>query len=353
MSSLSSFYSCPLEALSDYNLYQSQVRQDIQSKVYKKQTFKVHLFWKDYFWLIKKKYIWPIKIQRFQVMWVEFPDDIKLIHSELDYVKKKYWNKFWNICFQFGLNNTIIRFFNNEKKTEWFEEWIKNMRLELREQIYKEFWLRTAFRENMPESNIVYELDKTNEEILAWFNDWARQKVRKWISHWVEFWVANFNEHSAFYNKWCEVSRLKWFTPIKRREFEALMKYFSENNNWKLFVTKKDWEIIAWSVCALDEKTLIYLYGFSERWNNAYWWQQFLKYNAFCRARDHWYERCDMMWWAPTWFTNHPLAWVSAFKESLGWEKIEQRWSYDLVLNPILYKCFDFYTSLRHKKHSE
>ena len=58
-----------------------------------------------------------------------------------------------------------------------------------------------------------------------------------------------------------------------------------------------------------------------------------------------------MMWWSPTWFPDHPLTGVSAFKESLWWEKIEQRWSYDLVLNKWLYKCFDFYTSARRKKH--
>ena len=351
MTSLSSFYSYPLEPISDYNLYQSQVRQDIQSKIYRKPTFKVHLFGQDYFWLIKKKKIGPFSIQWFQVMGVFLPDDIELIHKELDYVKKKYSNKFWNICFQLWIHNTMVRFFNNIKKPEWFDEEVKNMRLDLREKVCKEFWLKVAFRENMPESNIVYELDKSNEEILAWFNDWARQKVRKWISHGVQFEVATPEEHSVFYKKWCEVSQLKWFTPITRRQFEALMRYFKENNNWDLFVTKYEWEIIAWSVCAFDWKTMIYLYGFSERWKNAYGWQQFLKYNAFCRARDNGYARCDMMWWAPTWFPDHPLAWVSAFKESLWWEKIEQWGSYDLVLNKWLYKCFDLYTSARHKKH--
>ena len=113
----------------------------------------------------------------------------------------------------------------------------------------------------------------------------------------------------------------------------------------------------------MNEKLLheVYVHLTEELWyictdflkdeKNAYWWQQFLKYNAFCRARDNGYVRCDMMWWAPTWFPDHPLAWVSAFKESLWWEKIEQWGSYDLVLNPRLYKCFDIYTSARHKKH--
>ena len=76
-------------------------------------------------------------------MWVFLPDDLELIHSELDYIKKKYWNKPWNICFQLWINNTMIRFFNNTKKAEWFEEEVKNMRLDLREKVCKEFWLQT------------------------------------------------------------------------------------------------------------------------------------------------------------------------------------------------------------------
>jgi hypothetical protein len=52
-------------------------------------------------------------------MWVFLPDDLELIHKELDYVKKRYGNKMWNICFQLWINNTMIRFFNNIKKPEW------------------------------------------------------------------------------------------------------------------------------------------------------------------------------------------------------------------------------------------
>ena len=79
-------------------------------------------------------------------MWIFLPDDIELIHKELDYIKKKYGSKTWNICFQLWINNTMIRFFNNIKKPEWFEEEVKNMRLDLREKVCKEFWLKVAFR---------------------------------------------------------------------------------------------------------------------------------------------------------------------------------------------------------------
>jgi lipid II:glycine glycyltransferase (peptidoglycan interpeptide bridge formation enzyme) len=54
-----------------------------------------------------------------------------------------------------------------------------------------------------------------------------------------------------------------------------------------------------------------------------------------------------MMGGAPTGFPEHPLAGVSAFKESLGGSKIELYGNFDLVLNPFLYKVFRRYTNSR------
>ncbi|MDR0607922.1 MAG: hypothetical protein LBG52_06360 [Candidatus Peribacteria bacterium] len=40
-----------------YNLYQTQLRKDIQSKVYHKEHFTIKLFGQEYFGLIKRKKI--------------------------------------------------------------------------------------------------------------------------------------------------------------------------------------------------------------------------------------------------------------------------------------------------------
>jgi lipid II:glycine glycyltransferase (peptidoglycan interpeptide bridge formation enzyme) len=56
-----------------------------------------------------------------------------------------------------------------------------------------------------------------------------------------------------------------------------------------------------------------------------------------------------MMGGAPTGFPEHPLTGVSAFKESLGWSKIELYGNFDLVLHTWLYSFFKRYTEFRGK----
>jgi uncharacterized protein YcgL (UPF0745 family) len=72
-----------------YNLYQSQLRKDIQTIVYEKPSFTVKLFGKDYFAIRKTKNFGPIKADRIQIMGVELPTDREYVTTELKRVKKE------------------------------------------------------------------------------------------------------------------------------------------------------------------------------------------------------------------------------------------------------------------------
>jgi hypothetical protein len=72
-----------------YNLYQSQLRKDIQTVVYEKPSFTVRLFGKDYFAIRKPKKFGPIKADRIQIMGVELPTDRDYVLGELKRVKKE------------------------------------------------------------------------------------------------------------------------------------------------------------------------------------------------------------------------------------------------------------------------
>ncbi|HPK28183.1 MAG TPA: hypothetical protein PKX34_03140, partial [Candidatus Absconditabacterales bacterium] len=73
-----------------YNLYQSNLRKDIQTKIYNKPHFTINLFGKDYFGLVKEKNIGPFKTKWLQIMGVEFPTDKDYIKSELKKLAQKY-----------------------------------------------------------------------------------------------------------------------------------------------------------------------------------------------------------------------------------------------------------------------
>ncbi|MDR3168407.1 MAG: GNAT family N-acetyltransferase [Candidatus Peribacteria bacterium] len=194
---------------------------------------------------------------------------------------------------------------------------IRQMRLNIRTKITSEYDLQLSFRENMPQSNIIYFIDKSDENLLEEMNSGAKQKVKHGFNKNVEFQKATPEHYEEFYQKWATVAGFKGFAPITKQQFYDLMDYLEKNDRGHIFITLHEGKIIAGSILLLDNNHLIYLYGFAERGKNNYGGQQYLKFRAFGRAREHGYDYCDMMGGAPTGFPEHPLTGVSAFKESL------------------------------------
>jgi lipid II:glycine glycyltransferase (peptidoglycan interpeptide bridge formation enzyme) len=282
-------------------------------------------------------------------MGIELPSDEDFVRSELARIKKQYGKKRGNISFQFGFINEIISFENCGMRESEFVGDIKQMRLNIREKITKEYGLQLSFRENMPQSNIIYFIDKSDEALMEEMNSGAKQKVKHGFSKNVDFQIATPDQYEEFYQKRSKVAGFKGFAPITKQQFYQLMEYLEQKQCGHIFITLYQGQIIAGSICLLDDNHLIYLYGFAERGKNSYGGQQYLKFKAFGRAREHGYDYCDMMGGAPTGFDDHPLTGVSKFKESLGGSKIELYGSFDLVLHKGRYTLFNWYTHLRTK----
>jgi len=343
-----------------YNLYQSQIRKDIQTKIYEKPYFTIQLFGKEHFGLIKEKKVWPFTTKWLQIMGVEFPTikatwelDQKYINSEIKRLKLYYTNKKnkdskWVIFVQLCLLNEITSFENRSKRSPEFKTEIKEKRLKLRKNITDNYWLQVAFRENMPQANIIYDITKEDEVLMKEMNSGCKERVKKAIKKWIQFRIASPDQYDLFYQKWIELSWTKWFNIIPKTQYDKLIRYVTQNWCWNLFTSHIDWDLIAGSICIYDEYRIIYLYWFSNRKYSNIWWHHYLKFKIFWYAREQWMTYVDMLWWAPTWFPKHSLTWVSKFKESLWWTKIEQYWSYDLIINNILYKIFKLYFKRKH-----
>ena len=172
---------------------------------------------------------------------------------------------------------------------------IKQMRLNIREKITSTYDLQLAFRENMPQSNIIYFIDKSDEGLLAEMNSGAKQKVGHGFKKKVDFQMATKDQYEEFYQKRSRVAGTKGFAPVTKQQFYDLMDYLEESGCGHIFVTLHQGDIIAGSICLLDDNHLVYLYGFAERGKNSYGGQQYLKFRAFQRSREHGYDYCDMM----------------------------------------------------------
>lgn len=333
-----------------YNLYQSQLRQDIQWKVYRKDHFMIKIFWKEYFGLKKSKKVGPFILKWYQVMWVTLPDDEKLVKQEIERIREEYSQDRTNMSFQLGLNNEIISFENISHRSKEFTEDMRQMRLNVREHMTNTFGLKLTVRENMPQCDIIYDISKSDEQLLAEMNSWAKERIKKWMNKWVIFERVDPENYEQFYSYRKEIAGEKWFNVMIYEDFKNLAKYIRENNKGDLFMTRIDDHVLAGSVCLFDDYHIIYYHGFANRdkklrniGGHAY-----LKFEIMRWARENGFTYVDMMWGAPTGFPDHPLAGVTKFKESLGGMKIEQYGSYDIVLNPLVYKIFERYTNLRH-----
>jgi len=320
-----------------YNIYQSSRRKDIQYTVYAKSSKIIRLFDTDYIATIKEKKIWFFAVRRIQIMWVQLPKDEAYIKKELTRIRTVLQQEFGTVFLQLGIINEITSFENVSHRSGEFNDAIKQQRLDRQKQLLDSYGLQVSFRENMPQSNIIYDVTKTDEELIAEMNSGCKERIKKAIKKDLNFRLARPDEYDIFYQKRCDLGGQKWFNPITKKNYLDLIAYMQKNNAWSLFVAEKDSEIVAGSICVYDADRITYLYGFADRKYSNIWWHHFLKFKIFSRAREQWIKICDMMGWSPTWFPDHPLTWVSTFKESLGGTKIEVFGSYDMVLQPLLY----------------
>ncbi len=326
------------------SLYQSKLRKDIQHEVYRKPMFTVELFGKEYFWSIKEKKIWPFNLSRYQIMGVTLPDDQVYVQKELAKLKKSFKKK-W-IFLQLGIVNAIVYFDNSIKRCPEFDQDMHDFRVWLQKVLNQNYDLKTAFRENMPNADIVYDVMKSDEELLKDMDESCRKRVKKAIAWGMEFRIVEKYFYPEFFEKRQLTAGAKGFNTISQAQYDRLLEYI-EKGHGMLIWAYLDGRMIAGTICLFTDKMIYCPYGFYDRTYNKIWVQHFLKFKLFTRARENGYRTVDTGGGAPTGFPKHPLASVSAFKESLGGTKTELFGSYDIVFNKFLYWVFKLRYKLR------
>lgn len=169
------------------------------------------------------------------------------------------------------------------------------MRLNLQDFLCTTYGLKVAFRENMPNSDIIIDLSKTDEQLLNEMNSGSRQRIRKAMSKQIEFGMASPDQYPLFYKKRVETSGVKGFNVIPYTQFERLIRYITQNACGNLFVTSIGQELVSGSICLYDKKYIIYMYGFTNRKFGNVGSHHYLKYKMFSRARDNGFIFCDLM----------------------------------------------------------
>ncbi len=119
--------------------------------------------------------------------------------EEIQHIKHSFKNKWNNAFFQLGLVNEMISFDNVSHRSEEFKADMKQMRLNLQKFIGETYGVKTAFRENMPQSDIIIDLSKTDEQLLSEMNSGCKQRIKKATGKGLEFHVASPDQYDSFY----------------------------------------------------------------------------------------------------------------------------------------------------------
>lgn len=334
-----------------YNFYQSDIWRKVNKDVYKKPVFNIDFLWKKYFWTEKQSKKFWISLKWYQITWIELWEwwDGR-INDVKDYVENlardfKTW--FWDIFFQLWFIDILQKFHPKKIRDEEFVNWLISQRKEKEKIIKEKLKLVPSFRENMPMATIIYDLTKSEKELWDDMSKSSRSHINKAQNRWLQFSLAKEGDWEKFYDIWYQTSHDKWFNIIDKQTFWSLKEFMLWNNWWDLFLVKKDWIIISWSVCFFADGNIIYMYWATNRDFGNVWWHHFLKYEMFKWGSVNWFKSADLLWVAPTWYANHHLDWVTNFKQSLWWTKIEFLWNFDYILNNKLYETFRFIKRLK------
>ncbi len=161
-------------------------------------------------------------------MGVELPDDKDYVRKEIKKIKKEYsWE---GIFFQLWIINEIVSFENIDNKCQEFREDLKDIRLWLEKCLYSEYNLKTTFRENMPTAGIVYDVTKSDEELLADMNSSCRKRIKKAIAGGLKYAILDIHQYEKFFKKWQLTADIKWFNTISKAQYHRLTKYIDEGN---------------------------------------------------------------------------------------------------------------------------
>jgi lipid II:glycine glycyltransferase (peptidoglycan interpeptide bridge formation enzyme) len=72
----------------------------------------------------------------------------------------------------------------------------------LQKYLYSDYKLKTAFRENMPTAGIIYDVTKSDEELLNDMNSSCRKRIKKSIAGGLKYAILDTNQYEKFFKKW-------------------------------------------------------------------------------------------------------------------------------------------------------
>ncbi len=203
--------------------------------------------------------------------------------------------------------------------------------------------IRNATADHQPQTNLILDLDQTEEEILKQMKSKGRYNVKVAQKHGVT--VQQSNDVDTFYQILESTGFRDRFGIHSKSYYQKMLLSMPENA--QLLLADYNGEVIAGGIFVYLDEWGIYYYGASVSSFRNVMAPYLIQWTAIKEAKKRGCKHYDFLGIAPENAKNHPWAGVTGFKKKFGGRVKDYPQAKEMVLRPFWYWIYRIYKKLR------
>jgi len=204
--------------------------------------------------------------------------------------------------------------------------------------------LSVAQNDHHPETSLVINLSRSEEDILAQMKPKGRYNVKVAQKHGII--VELSDDVDAFHDLLVKTGGRDGFGIHPKSYYLNMLVSFGEHAH--LLLAKKDGRVIAGGIFTYLDDMAIYYYGASDHEYRKMMAPYLVQWTAIQEAKKRGCEHYDFLGISPEGsLKNHAWAGVTSFKKKFGGEVVSYPKAKEMVLRPVLYWLYRIYRKLR------
>jgi len=202
--------------------------------------------------------------------------------------------------------------------------------------------LKNAHAHYQPETTLVIDLTKSNEEILAQMKPKGRYNIK--LAQKKEVQIREEPKADEFYELLQETTSRDKFHGHNKDFYQKMIDMVDDA---KLYIAEYQGEPIAGLIATFYKDTATYYYGASSNKHRNVMAPYLLQWHAICEAKSKGCNYYDFLGIAPEGAKNHPWQGVTAFKRKFGGEVVEYANYKERIYQPFWYWVMRIIKKLR------
>ena len=203
--------------------------------------------------------------------------------------------------------------------------------------------LKIAIADHHPETSLILDLTKTEEELLAQMKTKGRYNIKVAKKKGVTVEVGT--DVDAFYSLLTKTGGRDGFGIHGKEYYQKMLTALG--NNAQLLLAKHEGKVIAGGIFIHLDEWGIYYYGASDHNYRNLMAPYLIQWHAIQESKKRGCKYYDFLGIAPENAQNHPWAGVTEFKKKFGGEVISYPKAKDMILRPFWYFLYRVYKKLR------